>query len=347
MTIPEDIVSSTPEQDTSHDDDDKIGALLAALDVSAKEINSLSRPHNVGHRGSDRSLASLKSAQSLTSSSLPSIPQRSHLRLPPLAPPPLSRLPSFPHTPDSIQPERSSLGRPSSPTNSDLTSNYPQTPAESLRESWILPQHRDWSVSTGPGGGLMDSRSSSSSGMGLPALPEDDAFDPRSRVSQGRTNRNLFIDPFSMQKKTNQATLEAADLLQRSTAQTLAGLQQTRTDSPTMHHYLHDSSFMQVSPAPSISRTPSVSSHSPSVFAPPPSRSPKGTRHFSINTQSSGASNPLSPTSTEWSDETGGPLLRAQTVISLANSAFDCGSSISSGSTGTSSKKAAKAEAKA
>ncbi|OXG29117.1 regulatory protein ral2 [Cryptococcus neoformans Tu259-1] len=345
LTIPEDIISSSPEQDTLHDDDDKIDALLAALDVSAKEINMLPRQHNVSHRSSDRSLTSLQSVQS--PSSLSSIPQRSHMRLPPLAPPPLSRPPSFTHTRDSTQPEQSSFGRPSSPTNSDLTSNYPQTPSGSLRESWILPQHKDWSVSTGLGGGLMDNRSSSSSGVGLPALPEDDAFDPRSRGSIGRMNRDPFIDLFSAQKKPNQATLEAAGLLQPSTLQNLAGLQQTCTDSPTMHDYPYDSSFMQVSPAPSISRTPSVSSHSPSVFVPPPSLSLKGARHFSINTQSSGASNPLSPINTEWSEETGGPLLRAQTVTSLANSAFDCGSSISSGSTGTSSKKAAKAEAKA
>lgn len=341
-------MSSSPQLNPSHDDDDKISAFLAALDVSAKEITTLPRQRRVSHRDSDRSLISFQSAQSPISPLLPFIPQRSHMRLPALASPPLSRPPSFPHTSDSAQPERSSFGRPSSPTNSDVTSNYPQTPSESLHESWILPQHRDWSAFSGLGGGLMDSRSSSGSGMGLPALPEDDAFNPKSRGSLGRMNRDAFIHPFSTQKKPSQAIVEAAGLSQPSTLQNFDGLQQTRTDSPTMHHCAYDSSSMQMSPAPSISRTPSVSSRSPSVLTPPPSCSSKTTRHFSINTQSSGASNSLSPTSTAWDEKIGEPFLRAQTVTSLMSSAFDCGSSISSGSTGTSSsKKVAKAEAKA
>ncbi|WVO20378.1 uncharacterized protein IAS62_001673 [Cryptococcus decagattii] len=348
MTIPEDMMSSSPQLNPLHDDDDKISALLAALDVSAKEITTLPRQRRVSHRDSDRSLISFQSAQSPISPPLSSIPQRSHMRLPALASPPLSRPPSFPHTSDPAQPERSSFGRPSSPTNSDVTSNYPQTPSESLHESWILPQHRDWSAFSGLGGGLMDSRSSSGSGMGLPALLEDDAFNPKSRGSLGRMNRDAFIHPFSTHKKPSQAIVEAAGLSQPSTLQNFDGLQQTRTDSSTMHHCAYDSSSMQMSPAPSISRTPSVSSHSPSVLTPPPSCSSKTTRHFSINTQSSGASNSLSPTSTAWGEKIGEPLLRAQTVTSLMSSAFDCGSSISSGSKGTSSsKKVAKAEAKA
>nr|ODN90063.1 regulatory protein ral2 [Cryptococcus depauperatus CBS 7841] len=337
LTVPEEIVKALPRVEPLQNDDDKVNALLAALDVSSRRPESISQEPPIKHQNSSKPLSSTHSAQSATAS--PAIPQRHHSRLPPIAPPPRTRPPSFPRTPEFALPaERPSFNRPSSPTNSDVTSNYPPTPSESLRESWILPQHREWSFSTGLGGTLLDSRSSSSSGIiGLPSLPEDDAI-PSQRLSTPRNNYNAFADPYSNNLKLTLPSSEVTGLLPPASLR--EGLQQIRMDSPTMSQSSYDfgASSMYGSP---ISGRPSTAT---SVgFG--TNLSAKNNRHFSIATQSSGASNPLSPTGTDWSEDTG-QMLKQQTMAYL-QSGFDCGSSISSGSTGTSSKKAVKAEAKA
>ncbi|WVQ85881.1 hypothetical protein IAT38_008049 [Cryptococcus sp. DSM 104549] len=405
---------------TMHEEEEKMNALLAALDVSrdaaaAQRRESVPRAPgsisgSVGRRPSERSLASSQTGHvqgSPRGSPAPAVPQRHHMRLPPLAPPPLSRLPSFPtpQTPESQHPPHSHAHgthghhRPSSPTNSDVTSNYPQTPSETLRESWILPQHRDWSLGSGLGGGMglglggggfggvgmMDSRSSSSSGLaGLPALPEDGSMPPR---RPSRPSRDHLLDPYGGSqggKKIAPSTLETAGLLpppnmhsqslqslqglqglqgsRQSTASTAASIDSPSTSSHTPSYYFDSPvapghlplhmQHPQHSAHGSVHRTPSIAS----APAGSPNAAAKA-RHFSIATQSSGASapvssgtgsNPMSPTGTDWGEDAVPDLpglMRSKTGMSV--STFDCGSSISSGSTGTSSKRAMKEEAKA
>ncbi|TYJ51585.1 hypothetical protein B9479_007834 [Cryptococcus floricola] len=363
------------------------------------------RPSIAMRRGSDRSLASASasaSAQSPLDSPVlpPLLPPRSAMRVPPppIAPPPAGRLPPVPNLPKTPDLANSSsdyrdyrhsggIFRASSPTNSDAT-NLPATPSESLRESWILPQHRDWSVSTGSGlgafafgamagagggggggGGMMDSRSSSGSGLTglLPVLPEDD---PMPSHGNGNGNGRFDLFPGKKQTTTEHSLLPPASLHH---SQSQGQGQTQRSQSPNVSPISHNLfSFESSSPLPtraqsvqqSVHNSPipptasRAASYSSSTFSPTYQQTLKNNRHLSIATQSSGTSglsnmsgmsNPLSPTGTDWSEDSIGGLVRSYTGTGRGKSGmgreFDS-SSISSGSTGTSSKKAAKEEAK-
>ncbi|ODN86083.1 regulatory protein ral2 [Cryptococcus wingfieldii CBS 7118] len=375
-TIPFD---TTPlaESDVPEEDHRQVTALLSSLRVKSNGPASSLRPSIAMRRQSERSLASAASAQSPLDSPVlpPLLPPRSAMRVPPppIAPPPAGRLPpvpnvpNLPKTPDlanSSCDHRHSGGifRPSSPTNSDAT-NLPATPSESLRESWILPQHRDWSISTGSGGGgMMDSRSSSGSGLTglLPVLPEDDPM-----PTHGNGRFDLF--PWKKQAMTEHSLLPPASLHH---SQSQGQGQTQRSQSPNVSPISHNLFSFESSPLPtraqsvqqSMHNSPipptasRVASYSSSTFSPTYQQILQNNRHLSIATQSSGTSglsnmsgmsNPLSPTGTDWSEESIGGLIRSYTGKGKSGMGreFDS-SSISSGSTGTSSKKAAKEEAK-
>ncbi|ODO10405.1 hypothetical protein I350_01000 [Cryptococcus amylolentus CBS 6273] len=386
-TIPSD---TTPlaESDVPEEDHRQVTALLSSLRVKSNGPASSLRPSIAMRRESDRSLASASaSAQSPVDPPVlpPLLPPRSAMRVPPppIAPPPAGRLPpvpnmpNLPKTPDlansSSSDHRHSGGifRASSPTNSEAT-NLPATPSESLslRESWILPQHRDWSVSTGSGlgaiggGGMMDSRSSSGSGLTglLPVLPEDDPMPTR-----GNGRFDLF--PGGKKQTTTEHGLLPPASLHHSQSQ---GQGQTQTSpSPNVSPISHNLFSFESSPLPtraqsaqqqSVHNSPipptasRVASYSSSTFSPTYQQTLKNNRHLSIATQSSGTSglsnmsgmsNPLSPTGTDWSEDSIGGFIRSYTGKGKSGMGreFDS-SSISSGSTGTSSKKAAKEEAK-
>ncbi|WWD20591.1 hypothetical protein CI109_105067 [Kwoniella shandongensis] len=324
---------NSPRQDEGVFDDpeeDQVHALLSALDVNGRQSTPTPRPNALYFDQSRRR------ASDDPTGFHPTIPNRHPSRL--AMPLPLSTHNSSsslrPRTPDFSHVERTSH-RPSSPTNSDVTSNYPSTPADSLRESWILPT-RDF------GSSAMDSRSSTSSGlMGLPSLPESgQPFDSRRSRSGRGGNRDALVDPLKQGKRLDISTLEAAGLLPPNTSPMSPGHSQKPTDSVASYYFDHASSGV------SVSRTPS------STSSPRKDR----TRQYSITTQSSnnsisastqremklGSINLSSPTSTEHSEELRIPLMRATTGLSSVNDT----ASISSGSTGTSSKKAAKAELK-
>ncbi|WVQ70526.1 hypothetical protein IAR50_000045 [Cryptococcus sp. DSM 104548] len=426
-TMPEDM-AALPEADGMEEDHQQISALLSSLRIktnpspspapstarlplpaspalstnSRQGLGMSPRPTIATRRESGRSLASTSATSPSESPILPPLlPPKSAMRLPPpIAPPPLSKLPpvpvpgipSIPKTPDlanSSDHRHSGPGfgnsfgnRASSPTNSEATTSFPGTPSESLRESWILPQHRDWSISTGAGltsglgtslggglgGGMMDSRSSSGSGLTglLPVLPEDDPL-----PNHGRGN-DLF--PWGKKQGSVEHGLLPPASLQHQSQSQMQG--QARSQSPSVSPISHNLFSFEPSPLPSRShqqtmQSPSmrdspipptasrVGPYSSSTFSPTYQQSLKNNRHLSIATQSSttsglsnmsGMSNPLSPTGTEWSEDSIGGLIRSYTGSKgkgglMLGKEFDA-SSISSGSTGTSSKKAAKEEAK-
>ncbi|KAK8850410.1 hypothetical protein IAR55_004328 [Kwoniella newhampshirensis] len=304
-TIPADAIEA-PRQDEGEiiHPDEQVNALLSALDVNDREISepTVTSPH------STRLAVPIAAGTHAMFSSTPQTPDLSHL--------------------DRI------LHRPSSPTNSDVTSNYPSTPADSLRESWILPQ-KDL------GYGPIDSRSSSSSVFPSHEGDYGMAF-RRDRSGRGR-NRDALIDPLKQGKRLDLSSLDSAGLLPPLTP--LSQASQGDIGSTSGHY------FDQASSGFVVARSPSIST---STSSPMKDR----TRQFSITTQSSTNSaspshliqrevklNGLtmsSPTDTDYSEEMRKPLMRVTTGISSIHDS----ASISSGSTGTSSKRAAKAELK-
>ncbi|OCF43659.1 regulatory protein ral2 [Kwoniella heveanensis CBS 569] len=350
FTVPDEILFpgnlDMPSQDGLHvvedvheERDEQVNALLAALDVN----QTIRRKASL-----TPSEASLAFTPSLPDLSAPVPPRRYPLRLPIPAPNPGAyRSTPLPMTPDVAHSDR--LHRSSSPTNSDVTSNFPSTPAESLRESWIVPPSRDFSASMG------DSRSSSSSGHGLPPLPEfgptdhyGDSFSMRRNQSMRTKNREALIDPLADGKKLNTSTLEAAGLLPPVTPppQSFSNQQARAMESLSSHHTVASYYFEAASSPSGLSRATSSGSISAS---PKPNRS----RQFSIMTDSSSGQstreiklgslhNSNTPSTTSIPDQSTSTLYRPPTLAST----FNDGSSISSGSTGTSSKRAAKAEMK-
>ncbi|WVQ95580.1 hypothetical protein IAU59_002677 [Kwoniella sp. CBS 9459] len=351
FTVPEDVLlaSSTDvpsherlhvEEDVQEEKDEQVNALLAALDVN----NTISRKASL-----TPSEGSVAFSPSLSDMAGPVPPRRNPLRLPMPAPNPgVYRSTPLPLTPDMAHPDR--LHRPSSPTNSDVTSNFPSTPAESMRESWIIPLSRDFSASMG------DSRSSSSSGHGLPPLPEfgptdyyGDTLNTRRNQSFRTKHREALVDPLADGKKLNKSTLEAAGLLPPVTPppQSFSNQQARAMESMSSHHTVASYYFEAATSPSGLSRATSSGSISAS---PKLNRS----RQFSIMTDSSsgqstreiklgslhGSSTTQSTTSIPHGSST--TLYRPPTLAST----FNDGSSISSGSTGTSSKRAAKTEMK-
>ncbi|WRT70549.1 uncharacterized protein IL334_007547 [Kwoniella shivajii] len=359
LTVPADVLEpssidkpATDVQGDNHGDSaDQVNALLAALDVNAPVSHKLSETFS-------QHSPSLQDSME-PASLFPAPPRRNPLRLP-MPPPhmPSSRPFTAPQTPDSSHPA-GGFHRPSSPTNSDVTSNYPSTPAESMRESWLLPT-RDLSSS------MMDSRSSSGPGIPLPPLPEDHQsghhiLHVRRNLSFPSKNREAIIDPYSGAKKLNFTTLEAASDIPPITPppQSFSAQQSRAIDSMNSHnnvstYYLEASTLNSHSSPAGLSRA--TSSASIDYF-------PKSSnnRHFSVRTDSTTSTtsnlstreirltsngnniangNSYGTTSTDHFE--GNSLYRSNTERSTIDA-----TSISSGSTGTSSKRAAKIEMKA
>lgn len=128
--------------------------------------------------------------------------------------------------------------RSSSPTNTESTSGYPATPAESIRESFILPH-----------GYPTDSRLSSNSSYGypsfdkmaLPPLPEDHRTLHRFRKVNGSMSSQTSLRSHHSQsekERVKQSTLESAGMINRAPppalssyqAQAIASASQTQTD---------------------------------------------------------------------------------------------------------------------
>ncbi|WWC65357.1 uncharacterized protein I303_107975 [Kwoniella dejecticola CBS 10117] len=323
---PLDVTILDEEELVPPEQDGQVDTLLAALSINSINNRKITIPPSEGNipvrRPPDYPIPP---------------PPRNPLRLPI---PQLStgslRTSPGPSTPDFSQ---ASFHRPSSPTNSDVTSNFPSTPAESMRESWIIPS-RDFSSH------MMDSRSSSNSG--LPPLPENHHLVNETlqmRRNQNK-NREALVDPLADGKRLNAATLEAAGLLPPITPppQSLSAQQARAIESMGSHHSVASYYFENAASPSNLSRATS----SGSISSPPTKH-----KHFSVMTDSSsstgqsirlgsGAGTTRFGTSTiDFSDTTS--LMRTNTGVA---SSFD-NASISSGSTGTSSKKAAKAELKA
>ncbi|WVW81010.1 hypothetical protein I302_103001 [Kwoniella bestiolae CBS 10118] len=348
LTVPLDLILAAPIEEPEHaiipKDDTQVDALLAALNVNSIASR---KPSFTPSEGS----ASLRSPPDYP---VPPPPRRNPLRLPmPAVNPAALRISPGPSTPDFSHPS-TGFHRPSSPTNSDVTSNFPSTPAadsNSMRESWIFPP-RDFSST------MMDSRSSS--GSGLPPLPEghpptndhgwNDSLSMRRQQSMKSKHRDALVDPLADGKRLNASTLEAAGLLPPITPppQSMSAQQARSIDHHSVASYYFDAS-------PSKSNLSRATS-SGSISSPTAKN-----RHFSIMTDSSSStgqsikdmrlgSSQLHQSSgsgaitIDFSDTTS--LLRTNTSGTGGVSTYD-GASISSGSTGTSSKKAAKAEMKA
>ncbi|KAK6906786.1 hypothetical protein I203_100773 [Kwoniella mangroviensis CBS 8507] len=344
LTIPMDVILAPPfdspmpgepEQDIATKDD-QINALLAALDVNSVASRKPSLTRSEGS-------VSLRPPPDY---SAPQPPQRNPLRLPMPVDTATLRVSPGPSTPDFSH-HSAGLHRPSSPTNSDVTSNFPSTPADSMRDAWILPP-RDFSSN------MMDSRSSS--GSGLPPLPEDhlpthqwnDTFAMRRNQYMKSKNRDALVDPLADGKRLNAATLEAAGLLPPATPppQSMSAQQARAMDNSNSHHSVA-SYYFEASASPSKSALSRATS-SGSINSPNHKN-----RHFSMMTDSSASTgqsireiklNTRDTTTIDFSDTTS--LIRTNTTGTGGISTYD-GASISSGSTGTSSKKAAKAELKA
>lgn len=264
----------------------------------------------------------------------PPVPRRSAGRpAPTIGPAPTTRQFTSQKTPILRTPDLSDDGehRPDSPTNTEST-GYPATPAESIRESYILPH-----------GYPMDSRSSSTSShshgsfdkMALPPLPEDHRTLHRFRTINGsrssETSLRSYHSQHSDKERVKPSTLESAGMYNRAPppalssyqAQAIASAAQAQTD----------------------------------MFG----RYPKVPKHFSVATSSSSSSiasqkltAPGSPVATEYSfvlDDpprvTAGPSMSMSTLPTARGYASTETESIMTTSSGGSSKKQLKAEKKA
>ena len=196
---------------TLGDDGAEVEALLAALSVAASETASMPSPIDPDQ-------------PSPTLPATPPFPSRNVNRPPPsLNPAPTSRQFRTNAPPNLRTPEMTDdreFRRPSSPTNSDATSAYPSTPADSIRESFLLP-HRD---AYG-----MDSQSSSASGhgfntMALPPLPEDTATLDKFRTINGSMSSQTSLNGY-LDKAVKPSTLENAGLITRAPPQSLSSYQ--------------------------------------------------------------------------------------------------------------------------
>ncbi|WWC92140.1 uncharacterized protein L201_007094 [Kwoniella dendrophila CBS 6074] len=338
LTVPTDIIHALPLTNSEeveptfnpNDNHQQVNDLLAALDVNS----------TVARKFSSNSSLKGKPVRSPPNYPVPPPPVRNPLRIPmPSVNTTCFRLSPGPSTPDSSHPSGASH-RPSSPTNSDVTSNFPSTPAESLRESWIIP-NRDFTPT------MMDSRSSS--GSGLPSLPEGyESLQLRKKQSLQTKHREALVDPQADGKKLNAATLEAAGLISPVTPPPASlSAQQAKVIEAMNSHHSVASYYFEASASPSnLSRATSSASGNSSI--PPRQKYFSGITDSSSSTGQSirdirlgSSSHGHGHSHMDFSDSTS--LMRTDTT---GVSTYDA-MSISSGSTGTSSKKAAKAELKA
>ena len=165
--------------------DEQVGALLDALQINANEAVNTPAP-NISC-GPSPTLGVLD------------LPTRSASRRAPIGPPPnayrAQRQPDFTSDWHHSAPQQ----LPSSPTNSESTAPYPQTPSESIRESFILPRDS-----------YPSDHSSASSGHGhLPDVPEDGRLWQFRQGSNGSWNQ-------SPDKRLHQRTLESAGMFASS-----------------------------------------------------------------------------------------------------------------------------------
>ena len=246
-----------------------------------------------------------------TSSALQVLSSAPRRLLSPPGSPPLDRLPSIPRYPgltSAVSSPSSKQNEWSSPTTSGATTPYPDTPAESLRESLILPSHES---------PMIYRRSSSPIGLGLGPVPEHNAVSPRSLNRSFRTiDGATFASPNAADKTLSPGSLQAAQ-------------------SPR-HGPSRGMGSNQAGAVSAISQNIPPRSGSIGVaFNPDRDTS----RHYSTSSQSSTSELPATPNSTNFGINLGMPLTQVRSVMDTA--------SISSGSTGASSKMAMKMEKKA
>ena len=301
--------SMTLNEDTA----EQVDTLLEALSVHSRDSPTLPtpRPESPLERPQSRAIRRILSND----------------RLPPQLPAPIRRLPSYPKTPDFSVPSDpyNRVGSPS-PRPASEVSSYPATPSDTLPESFILPPREFGSMSSS-----LDRRGSSSlgpTGNCLETLPETERLDIRHSNPSFTLQPGAPIDP---------SVLEAASLSSRSDARQL---QQPPT-SWSSHHAQLINQFsnysMDAPPTPTSSRLPSLTGSSVA--------SERDGRHLSVMTSSTDLSDhkPRTPStpSSDFKFHYDSSLSRSNTIMSGYDSR-----SVSSGSTGTFSKRMEKLEKK-
>jgi len=253
----------------------------------------------------------------ISSGITPKLSRSSTTLLPPLGSPPMNDLPLSPRTPERTSFDRLQLGR-SSPTNSDATTSYPATPCDSLKGSFTLSPIDSLD---------MTRRSSSPSCPDSQLSPKTSSNNLRSFNRSFRINDSVnSLTPFRLGQQLSPATLHAAGR------------------NPALPHQPSSPAWDTYRLGADIASSSLSSRSAPrsgSLPLPPTIHIPATMRHHSYATQSSSESIrelPITPTS--------------NTIIHLASpsSAFSVTMdtmSISSGSTGTSSKQVLRMEKKA